>query len=319
MILRKNGWLLLVLSLPTRNATTRMRAWRSLKRLGCASLRDGAYLLPAGAGNREAFAQLADEVRQEDGAAWVLDLRADPEQERAFRRLFARAAEHAVLRAELQAFQKDLRNLAPATIHKRFIELRKRRERLEATDYFPDAQRERTRALWRETERLAAAARFPGEPMSSERPIRHLKRADYRDRTWATRRDLWVDRMASAWLIARFVDRKARFLWLEKPEKCPRHALGFDFDGAAFTHAGDRVTFETLLASFGLERNEALVRIGRIVHALDVGGDAPEAAGLEALLLGLKTRVKNDDALREQSGRVFDDLYAAFTRKENRT
>lgn len=313
------GWLLLVLSLPTQNATTRMRAWRSLKRLGCASLRDGVYLMPEVAGAREAFAELADETRRADGAAWVLTPRAGTEQEREFRRLFDRSAEHAALRADFKTLQGGLAGLARSAVRKRLNELRKRFESLEATDYFPGIERTRTRGLWRETERMAATHLTPGEPSFTERPIRRLKVADHQGRTWATRRDLWVDRMASAWLIARFVDRRARFVWLADPKRCPRETLGFDFDGAAFSHVGDRVTFETLVASFGLERNAALARLGHIVHTLDVGGDAPEAAGLEALLLGLKVRVKDDDALLEQSGNLFDDLYAAFKRQEKRS
>jgi hypothetical protein len=319
MTRENHGWLLLVLSLPTQNATTRMRAWRSLKRLGCASLRDGAYLLPAVADPRDAFARLAEETRQEGGAAWVLSLRATPEQQRAFRRLFDRAADYGALHADLEAFQAALRNLAPAAVRKRLLDLRKRREMLEATDYFPGAGRARTLLLWREAERLAGARLAPDEPSSGARPIRRHKRAEFQGRTWATRRNLWVDRMASAWLIARFVDRDPSFLWLDRPDRCPRDALGFDFDGAAFSHVGDRVTFETLLASFGLERNAALARLGRVVHTLDVGGDAPEAAGLEALLAGLKARARDDDALRLESARIFDDLYAAFSHKEKRS
>jgi len=122
-----------------------------------------------------------------------------------------------------------------------------------------------------------------------------------------------VDRLASAWLIRRFIDRRARFVWLQHVEDCPANALGFDFDGARFTHVGHRVTFETMLASFGLENDAALLRIGAIVHALDVGGEAPEAAGFEMLLKGLKARIKDDDALLKQGGQMLDDLYAVFT------
>jgi hypothetical protein len=128
-----------------------------------------------------------------------------------------------------------------------------------------------------------------------------------------------VDRLASAWLIRRFIDPQARFLWLGNSADCPDGALGFDFDGAAFTHVhthvGERVTFETLLASFGLEADAALARIGAIVHSLDVGGSAPEAAGLEALLKGLKARITDDDSLLAEGGRLLDDLYAAFAEK----
>ncbi|MHB1436905.1 MAG: chromate resistance protein ChrB domain-containing protein, partial [Thiobacillus sp.] len=140
-----------------------------------------------------------------------------------------------------------------------------------------------------------------------------LALADFQKQTWATRQNLWVDRLASAWLIRRFIDRKARFIWLQHVKDCPASALGFDFDGARFTHIGHRVTFETLLASFDLEGDVALMRIGAIVHALDVGGEAPEAAGFETLLKGLKARIQDDDALLKQGGQMLDDLYAVFS------
>jgi hypothetical protein len=124
---------------------------------------------------------------------------------------------------------------------------------------------------------------------------------------------MWVDRVASAWLIRRFIDTDARFLWLTSPDACPEGALGFDFDGAAFTHIGERVTFEVLLASFGLENDPALRRLGEIVHALDVGGPAaPEAVGFEAVMAGTRQRVGNDDQLLEQMSPVLDALHTHF-------
>jgi hypothetical protein len=135
----------------------------------------------------------------------------------------------------------------------------------------------------------------------------------YRGRLWATRQRLWVDRVASAWLIRGFVDPEARFLWLERAEDCPAEALGFDFDGAAFTHAEARVTFEVLLASFGLDADPGLSRLGRLVHYLDLGGTPlPEAAGLEAVLAGLREGAANDDALLQAAAPVLDALYRYF-------
>jgi len=153
----------------------------------------------------------------------------------------------------------------------------------------------------------------PHEPSAAAGAIPRLDAAAYQRRTWATRARPWVDRLASAWLISRFIDREARILWLASPAACPADALGFDFDGAAFSHVGERVTFETLLASFGLEADAALLQLGRIVHALDVGGVAAEAAGLERLLRGMRARLgDDDDALLGEAGRLFDDLYQAF-------
>ena len=134
------------------------------------------------------------------------------------------------------------------------------------------------------------------------------------DALWATRRHIWVDRVACAWLIQRFIDPSARFLWLETPAECPADALGFDFDGATFTHVADRVSFEVLLASFGLDENRGLVRLGAMVHVLDVGGAAaPEAAGFEAMLAGARKRLPDDDALLAEVGAVLDSLYAHFS------
>ncbi|MEK6550248.1 MAG: chromate resistance protein ChrB domain-containing protein, partial [Pseudomonadota bacterium] len=93
-------------------------------------------------------------------------------------------------------------------------------------------------------------------------------------------------------------------------------ALGFDFDGATFTHVGARVTFETLLASFGLESDAALTRVGNLVHCLDVGGvPQAEAQGLAAILAGARKRLKKDDVLLAESMKIFDHLYVAYSEK----
>ena len=135
------------------------------------------------------------------------------------------------------------------------------------------------------------------------------------DRRWATRARPWVDRLASAWLIKRFIDPQAQLLWLASPSDCPEDALGFDFDGATFTHAAGKVTFEVLLASFGFNE-PALERLGTIVHFLDVGGVQPvEAAGIEQILWGLRDSIADDNALLTAASQVLDALYTAFSHK----
>jgi hypothetical protein len=135
----------------------------------------------------------------------------------------------------------------------------------------------------------------------------------YRKRVWATRKDLWVDRLASAWLIKRFVDRDARFVWIDRPRDRPAKAVGFDFDGAEFTHADNRVTFEVLAASFGLDGDPALARIGAAVHFLDIGGiPVADAKGLETVLRGAKEKARSDDALLADATRVLDHFYTAY-------
>jgi hypothetical protein len=124
--------------------------------------------------------------------------------------------------------------------------------------------------------------------------------------------------VASAWLIKRFIDRNAKFAWIDSPRDRPKGSVGFDFDGAEFTHLGNRVTFEVLMASFGLDDNPALASIGRAVHFLDIGGiPVAEARGLETILRGIKARTRGDDELALEANRVFDSLYSAYA-QENR-
>lgn len=107
-------------------------------------------------------------------------------------------------------------------------------------------------------------------------------------------------------------------MWLENLADCPADALGFDFDGAPFTHVGDRVSFEVLVASFGLGDDDGLIRLGTMVHALDVGGAAvPEAGGFEAILAGARKRLADDDALLIEIGAVLDSLYVYFRGNRN--
>jgi hypothetical protein len=304
-------WLLIVLTLPTQNATARMRIWRGLKSLGCAPLRDGAWLLPETHVTRQGLDELANETREAGGTAWLLKLDAEDDQSAAFREMFDRSSEYADLLADMTHFDPLAENVT--TANKTLKTLRRRYETLVEQDYFPGAGKFEAEARLLTLEATLVSRLSPNEPHFQDGQPERLALADFQKQTWATRQDLWVDRLASAWLIRRFIDRKARFVWLERVQDCPSDALGFDFDGARFTHVGHRVTFETLLASFGLESDLALMRIGAIVHALDVGGEAPEAAGFETLLKGLKARIQDDDALLKQGGQMLDDLYAVFS------
>lgn len=320
--MQANAWHLLILSLPTGSATARMRLWRSLKAMGAVALRDGAYLLPAGEAHHAVLAELALDAEADQGSAWLLDVQADPEQDATLEALFDRSEQYATLEADMDAARQRLSDdeLNASDLKKALRGLRRQLEQLVAIDFFPGPARARAAEQLAELERAARSRLFPEEPTSRPALLPRLDPADFQGRTWATRKGLWVDRLASAWLIQRFIDTQARFRWLARIEDCPKKALGFDFDGAVFTHvisqSGEKVTFETLLGSFGLEDDPSLMRLGAMVHALDVGGagtqPAPEAAGFELMLRGLKARVADDDQLLAEGGRLLDDLYAAL-------
>lgn len=305
------NWLLLILSLPSDNATARTRIWRTLKAQGCATLRDGAWLLPRRDDLAALLGQQAEEARAAGGSAWLLTLGPQGETDAEMAGLFERSADYASLNAELDRLTQATDEGGSAL--RALRALRRQFEQISAIDYFPGALRKTTAEHLESVARLVRARLNPHEPSPGAAPIPRLDAGGFQGRRWATRRNLWVDRLASAWLIQRHIDPEARFLWLDHPEDCPTDALGFDFDGADFSHVGERVSFETLLASFGLEGDAALMRIAAIVHSLDVGGSAPEAAGFEALLKGLKARIDDDDRLLAEGGRLLDDLYLAFS------
>jgi hypothetical protein len=304
-------WAVLILTLPTQPNAVRLRIWRALKTLGCASLRDGAYLLPEA--QAALFEPLAAEAREHGGSATVLDLAPRTDAQRAeLLALFDRSEAYAQWRAEVDAVASALPALEETEARRRARSVAESLQALHRIDYYPGpaaAQAEDQLAGLRQ----AIDARFSkGEPTALQpHGIPRLDIRKHQGKRWATRARPWVDRLACAWLIRRFVDPAAEFVWLADPARAPRGVLGFDYDGARFTHVGARVSFEVIAASFGLDADTKLQRIAQIVHYLDVGGiPVPEAAGLEAVLAGLREVHADDDRLTDAAAAVFDALYA---------
>ncbi len=313
------NWLSLIISLPTSNATARMRIWRALKSMGCGVLRDGVYLLPDSEDAALSLEQQAAEIIDAGGNAQIVKLQStQPAQDLVFRKLFDRTDDYVVLKQEIDAFLGTLpaQNLLAS---KRLLKrLARDFAAISAIDFFPGSARDQIAlSLEKATSELAAASNAD-EPQPAQGKIKKLKREDYQQRIWATRRRMWVDRMTSAWLIRRFIDPAAKFMWLQMPQDCPENTLGFDFDGATFTHVGALVTFEVLLTTFDLERDPALARMAAVVHYLDVGGiPVAEAAGLEIILKGMRERCADDDGLLREAAIIFDDLYQTYSSEEN--
>jgi hypothetical protein len=305
-------WSILILTLPTQPNAVRLRVWRALKALGCAALRDGAYLLPLA--HKELFEPLASEVLEHGGTAMVLKLSAtDDAQRDELIALFDRSEAYAQWRDSAAALRSGLAALGETEARRRLRAIAEGQRALLRIDYYPGAAAEQSGTAL-DALRQALDARFSkGEPKpQADHGIQRLDVRNFQGKRWATRARPWVDRLACAWLIRRFIDAEARFIWLADPARSPRGALGFDFDGARFTHVGARVSFEVLRASFGLDHDPKLQRVGMVVHYLDAGGiPVPEAAGLESVLAGLRELHVDDDALVTAAAAVFDALYAA--------
>lgn len=305
-----NQWLILITSLPTVNATSRMRVWRALKTLGTHALRDGVYLLPNLQGCSDKLHVIAQEVNASGGHAQVLDV--VPPDDTDFITLFDRTQDYSELLSEITMSVGELNVDTVNEVSKTARKHRKALGALADIDFFPSEAQLQVQAALADLEKRVMLLMSPDEPQMLEGVIPLLKLSDYQGRTWATRNRPWVDRLASAWLIRTHVDRKARIAWIASPQACPKSALGFDFEGAAFTHVGAKVTFEVLVASFGLE-TPALTRLGAMVHCLDVGGiPSPEATGVEAVLKGLQSMIESDDKLLDAACVIFDGLLKAF-------
>ena len=304
-------WALLLVTLPTRPNAVRLRVWRALKALGCAALRDGAYVLPAA--HAALFEPLAAQVRAHGGQASVFDLAPrDALRQAEVEALFDRSESYAQWRADARLLEDQLATVDETEARRRWRGIAEALQALQRIDYLPGAAAEQARA---ELESLRGALDqcfSRGEPVArAARGITRLDARKFQRRRWATRARPWVDRLACAWLIRRFIDAQARFVWLADPAHAPRGVLGFDYDGARFTHVGALISFEVLAASFALDADARLARIGQAVRYLDVGGiPVAEAAGLEAVLGGLRELHADDDRLCEAAAAVFDALYA---------
>lgn len=309
-------FLALLITLPTKATTGRMRVWRALKTLGCATLRDGVYLLPDEPEHAAALEELASAALAAEGSGAIYHLTGlDSAQDSALCELFNRAADFAALDAECLTLQAELADLEPGQARRRLHALSRRFAQCVRIDFFPGTSQYQTQTMLDALRQALERQYSPNEPNASLGAIASCTIADFQGRIWATRARPWVDRLASAWLIRRHIDPQAIIVWLTHPEDCQPSWLGFDFDGARFSHVGARVTFETLLVSFGLDANPALGQLGALIHALDIGGPrVAEAAGLEAILSGLRASMSHDDALLAASCPLFDGLFQHYQR-----
>jgi hypothetical protein len=286
--------------------------WRALKALGCALLRDGVYLLPRE--QARLFDPIVAEAREHGGSAAVLDVAARSETQRTqLVGLFDRREAYAQWRGEVDALAGALPALDESESRRRLRIVAESLQSIRRIDYYAGAAADQA------ADHLAGLRQAIDEQFSKAEPaaqpwlgLARLDPRQHRGRLWVTRARPWADRLACAWLIRRFIDPAAQILWLDDPARAPQAALGFDYDGARFTHMGTRVTFEVMAASFGLDADPQVQRIAHVVRYLDSGGiPVAEAAGVEAVLTGLREVHAEDERLAEAAAAVFDALHAS--------
>jgi hypothetical protein len=307
-------WLLLSATLPATPSALRVRVWRALKATGAGTLRDGVYLLPASAPTAQALWDIERAIVESGADAHMLVVPArNAAQEQVFRSLFDRSEAYAEFAQSVKESRKLLKTATEAEMRRSLRQLESQLGGIQATDFFPSKDGGRAAAAMAALRREVEQRLSPGEPSAADEAIERLAIDDYQGRIWATRSRPWVDRLGTAWLIRRFIDRSPTFVWLDDPVRCPKRALGYDFDGARFSHVGDRVTFEVVAHAFGLDEDPAIARVGALVHYIDVGGiPVEEAAGFEAIVRGLQRQHALDDALFDAAAPLFDALRSAL-------
>jgi hypothetical protein len=312
-------WLLFIHQLPSHPSNLRVTTWRRLQQIGAMPLKQAVYVLPDTPDAREDFEWLKAEVKAAGGDASVfaagnVDTWADDTLVEEFRRARQETYEELARDAELALKRASARRprgtRAPAV--RRLLDLlRDRLVAAEKIDFFGSAGRDRVLTQLRQLEERIAG---PGRPQPSPAAEGSGKMAVYQDRVWVTRPRPGVDRMASAWLIRRFIDRQARFGFAPDRDAVPEQGVPFDMFGVEFTHQGGGCTFETLCTVFGID-DRALSRIAAIVHDLDLKDGkfgAPECGTVGAMIDGLQLAYQNDDQLLAQGITLFESLYRSF-------
>ncbi len=319
------GWLLFFYSVPAKPVKARAKIWRNLLKAGAVPLKGATYVLPDSDENHELFQWLTDEVVSMRGeAAFVrvgkIETMTDTEiiasfrseRERDFRR---REKDVEDLERRLSSIRKGSRAPDAAVLAGRLRRVEKTREAVEKTDFFPTpagaALKKRIAALHEGLARISGV-----RPAGAPSPPAPRRAEEYRGRTWVTRKRPFVDRMASAWLIRRFIDPTAAFKFIAEEDigRAGAGSVTFDIRGGEFTHSGDLCTFEVLVRSFGI-RDRVVKSIAGIVHDLDIrDGKVGHSAspGVEEILRGIRKTSKDDRTSLERGMSVFEMLYASL-------
>jgi hypothetical protein len=325
----KQEWILLIHQLSPKPTNLRVRVWRKLQKLGAVAIKNSVYVLPFSEKTHEDFQWLKQEIEEAGGEATVFRAGAvegatDDEIVAAFRK--ARDEDYARLASELDGLadaireQKRSGQLSPGRLGNHEAELDKLHaelERVVSTDFFNAKGRVAAQAAYercRKSLRASQSRDTTGAKTGLTKGAA-LDRSRYQRRRWVTRRNLHIDRLASAWLIRQFIDSRARFYFVAEGETV-EGGIPFDMFDAEFTHHGEDCTFETLIKRFGLSEDRGLRELAEIVHDIDLKDDKfnrLEATGLNTTVLGLSKLLKDDRKLLQQCAMIFDGLYGLLS------
>jgi hypothetical protein len=301
-------WLLLLHQIPPKPAYFRAKVLRRLAQLGALPIKNSAYVLPDTEEALEDFEWLRMEIEQQGGAAWLFRSEivagmSVEQMEEAFRQLHVAEYEFLIDQGRevlQQPFSEESVNACRKIL--------RRAEELDRIDFFEGPLRAKLKQILDEVDRHLRTDETLVSGSSTSRT----------GRTWVTRKDVYVDRIASAWLIRRFIDPEASFRFVDATQyKHTHNELRFDMFGGEFTHRGSMCTFEVLLSTHNLTGDSGLVLVGEVVHDIDLKDNQyqrAETAGLARLVNGLCSQASTDELRVERGSLIFESLYQSFRR-----
>ena len=304
---RRVAWLMLTFTLPTTRASKRVEVWRKLQRYGAVPLSNSGYLLPNNLVNEERFQWLGTSIRKHGGDASIvhvesIDNLSTPQLIGRFAE--ARSREYQELIGKLEKFSSLP---VPKRSVGRLSRLRSRFQEIVEIDFFDSPLQKRVGELLEQADAARMASRAPAAAPIDPR--------DYKGRLWVTRPRPGVDRCASAWLIRRYIDAKARFVFAPE-ERVPSGAIPFDmFQQNGFGHRGDSCTFETLQKDFGIRDRKVKV-ISEIIHDADLADGKfgrKEGYGVDEILKGWARQKIGDQELLARGMQLIEGLYHAIS------
>ena len=298
-----NSWLLLLFSLPTNRNTERVAVWRRLKKMGAVQIKTSTYLLPDEPAQYEQFQWLAKQIRDYGGDSTLV--RAHEIEGLTKERVIAifndaRAKDYSELRKSLQSFIARQKKMDAEEAGSELERFTRRFREVRAVDFFDSPRGHDVAMLLRRAE---------GPKRSRQLEILDVKQ--YQGKTWLTRPRPEIDRVGSAWLIARFIDRKPKFVFASTLDAIPG-AIPFDMLDAEFSHHGNHCTFETLTKRFAFS-DKSLVKIGEMIHDADLDDarfQRVEAVGIDRVLKGWAKEGLPDQEILRRGFECFDALYA---------
>ncbi len=318
----RQGWLLFFYSIPSKPVSGRMKIWRKLARAGAVQLKGAVYILPLTDEHYEFFQWLVSEVESLGGeAAFTSVGKIDSMPDKDIIDFFAtrRNEEYQAITRTVEDMETRINSLRKGSrsqnlkhLSEQITKVYRSFEEVQKTDFFLSSK---GKALRARIDTLNAVIKGFSDTRSAKGipSVVRKRLEDYQGKIWVSRKKPFVDRMSSAWLIRRFIDRSASFYLVDEKEVAPfkKDHVTFDVSGGVFTHMGDLCTFETLVRAFGI-KDKAVRKIAEIVHELDIKDEKyrnPEAAGIKEMLSGLRKAVKDDIELLEKGMSVFEMVY----------